>query len=204
MDLHDVKIAGLPGESIPRAARFFSAEQREKGSGQKNRQLEIKRTLVTGGSCGIVTAIGENRMNRNRLSNCRAVGLLAAGLLSLAAVVRAQAGEKPGGVSHTPVTVQAIPNEPGRSLTAVVVELPPGPSSSSHHHAGIVFAYVLKGAVRSQLDDGPVVEYRAGQFWVEPPDARHVLTQNPSSTESARLLAVFVAPTGAQLTTYYR
>jgi quercetin dioxygenase-like cupin family protein len=169
-----------------------------------DRRLENKRVLVTGGGRGTAAAIGENRMNRNRLSICRAVWLLAAGLLSLTAVVWAQAGEKPRGVSHTPVTVQAIPNEPGRSLTAVVVELPPGASSPSHHHAGIVFAYVLKGTVRSQLDDGPVVEYRAGQYWVEPPGARHTLTQNPSSTEPARLLAVFVTPTEVQLTTYDR
>jgi hypothetical protein len=34
------------------------------------------------------------------------------------------------------------------------------------------------------------------------PRHRHTLTQNASKTMPARLLAVFIAPTGAQLTTY--
>jgi len=128
--------------------------------------------------------------------------LLVAGLMSLGSVVCAQATEKSSGVNETPVTAQVLPEEPGRSLTAVVVELAPGAKAASHHHAGIVFAYVLEGTVRSQLNGGKVSEYRAGQYWVEPPGAEHTLTQNPSRTMPARLLAVFIAPTGAQLTTY--
>jgi quercetin dioxygenase-like cupin family protein len=128
--------------------------------------------------------------------------LLVAGLLSLGSVSRAQTGEQSSGVGHTPVTSQVLPHDPGRSLTAVVVELAPGARAASHRHVGIVFAYVLAGTVRSQLNGGEVIEYRAGQSWVEPPGATHTLTENPSSTMPARLLAVFVAPTGAQLTTY--
>jgi quercetin dioxygenase-like cupin family protein len=90
----------------------------------------------------------------------------------------------------------------GHSLTAVEVDLAPGDKAARHHHGGIVFAYVLEGNVRSQLNGGEVIEYRAGQYWVEPPGAEHTLTQNPSRTKLARLLAVFVAPTGAKLTTY--
>jgi quercetin dioxygenase-like cupin family protein len=55
---------------------------------------------------------------------------------------------------------------------------------------------------RSQLNDGKVVEYRAGQYWVEPPGAKHTLTQNPSRTMPACLLAAFIARSAAQLTTY--
>jgi quercetin dioxygenase-like cupin family protein len=105
-------------------------------------------------------------------------------------------------VEHIPVTSQALPNDPGRSLTAVVAAFAPGAKAASHRHAGIVFAYVLEGTVRSQLKGGDVIEYRAGQSWVEPPGATHTLTENPSRTMPARLLAVFVAPTGARLTTY--
>ena len=59
-----------------------------------------------------------------------------------------------------------------------------------------------KATVRSQLNNGEVFEYRTGQYWVEPPGAKHTLTQNPSRTMPARLLAVLIAPTAAQLTTY--
>jgi quercetin dioxygenase-like cupin family protein len=149
-------------------------------------------------------AMGEDVMESNRPSVYFhfLAGLLVAGLLGIAAVAWAQSGEKPGGVSHTPVTAQTLPDDPGRSLTAVVVELAPGAASPSHHHAGLVFAYVLEGTVRSQINDGEVIEYHAGQYWIEPPGVKHTLTQNPSRTQPARLLAVFVAPTGAQLTTY--
>jgi quercetin dioxygenase-like cupin family protein len=128
--------------------------------------------------------------------------LLVAGLLSLGLVVCAQTVEKPSGVSGTLVTTQVLADDPGSSLTAVVVDLAPGAKAANHHHAGTVFAYVLEGTVRSQLNDGKVIEYRAGQHWIEPPGAEHALTQDPSRTMPARLLAVFIAPTGAQLTTY--
>jgi quercetin dioxygenase-like cupin family protein len=122
--------------------------------------------------------------------------LLVVGLLSCGSV----AGAPASGVDHTPVTSQELPHDPGRSLTASVVALAPGAKVASHRHAGIVFAYVLEGTVRSPLN-GDVIEYSAGQSWVEPPGTVHTRTEHPSQTMPARHLAVFIAPTGAQLTT---
>jgi quercetin dioxygenase-like cupin family protein len=117
-------------------------------------------------------------------------------------MVCAQTVAKSSGAHEIPVTSQVIPDQPGRSLTAVLVDLPPGARAAKHHHAGIVFAYVVEGTVRSQLNGGKVIEYRAGQYWIEPPGTEHTLTQNPGRTMAAQLLAVFIAPTGAQLTMY--
>lgn len=103
------------------------------------------------------------------------------------------------GVTHQLVTAQKLPNVPGDSFTAVRVDLAPGALSPSHRHPGFVFAYVLSGTVRSQLGNGPAVDYHAGQSWVEPPGTLHTLTQNPSAAEAASLLAVWVAPDGAKL-----
>ena len=128
--------------------------------------------------------------------------LLGAGILSLGLVVWAQTVEKSSRVKEIPVTSKPLPDYPGHSLTAVEVDLAPGAKAAKHHHAGIVFAYVLEGNVRSQLNGGEVIGYQAGQYWVEPPGAEHTLTQNPSRTKPARLLAVLVASTGAELTTY--
>jgi quercetin dioxygenase-like cupin family protein len=139
--------------------------------------------------------------NSIRIPAHAARALLVAGLLSLGSVAGAQAGEEASGIAHTPVTSQVLPKDPGRSLTAIVVELAPEAKALSHHHPGTVFAYVLEGTVRSQLDGGKVIKYRAGQSWVEPPGTEHTLTENPSQTMPARLLAVFIAPTGAELTT---
>ncbi len=68
-----------------------------------------------------------------------------------------------------------------------------------HRHPGFVLAYVLAGTVRSRLGDGPAVDYRPGQSWVEPPGTLHSLTENPSGTEPASLLAVWVGEDGAKL-----
>jgi quercetin dioxygenase-like cupin family protein len=93
-----------------------------------------------------------------------------------------------------PVFDQPIPNIPGKSVIAAVVEYPPGAKSPSHHHAksAFILAYVLSGAVRSQVDDQPVKVYKAGETWFENPGAHHKVSENASATEPAKLLAVFV------------
>jgi anti-sigma factor ChrR (cupin superfamily) len=106
--------------------------------------------------------------------------LLVALLLSFCSVAAAQTGEASGGVDLTPVTSQVLPHDPGRSLTAVVVELAPGAKSASHRHAGIVFAYVLEGTVRSQLNGGEVMEYGAGKAGSSRPGPRTHSRRTPA------------------------
>jgi quercetin dioxygenase-like cupin family protein len=91
----------------------------------------------------------------------------------------------------------ALPNVPGKSLKAVLVEYQPGGSSPAHTHAPSAFIYatVLEGAIRSQVNDGPVTTYRVGESFAEMPGDRHAVSQNASNTERARLLAVFVIDT---------
>ncbi len=105
-----------------------------------------------------------------------------------------------GSETVTVVSTQKLPNAPGQSLTAVTVDVPPGDVSPPHHHAGFVFVYVLAGSVDSKLNDEPSKRFTAGQTWVEPPGTLHASMSNPSKTETARILAVFVAPDGAELT----
>jgi quercetin dioxygenase-like cupin family protein len=96
-----------------------------------------------------------------------------------------------------PVFDQPIPNIPGKSLIAAEVTYAPGAKSPSHHHAksAFIFAYVVSGAVRSQVDDQPVKIYKAGETWFENPGAHHKVSENASATEPAKLLAVFVVDT---------
>ena len=69
----------------------------------------------------------------------------------------------------------ALPNVPGKSIKGVLVEYSPGGSSSAHTHAKSAFIYatVLEGAIRSAVNDGPVVTYHAGQSFSEMPGDRH-------------------------------
>jgi quercetin dioxygenase-like cupin family protein len=99
-----------------------------------------------------------------------------------------------------PLFEHAIPDTAGKTFTAVVVTFPPGARAVPHRHGNaFVYAYVLAGAVRSQLDDEQAKVYRVGENWFEPQGAHHRLTENVSGTRIARLLVVFVADSGVAL-----
>ena len=53
-------------------------------------------------------------------------------------------------------------------------------------------AYVLKGAIRSQLSGGPAITYGPGETWFEPAGALHLFAENVSATNPAEILAIFV------------
>jgi quercetin dioxygenase-like cupin family protein len=91
-----------------------------------------------------------------------------------------------------PVTTRfehAISNIPGKSLVAVEVEFAPGQVSTPHHHArsAFIFAYVLSGVIRSQVEGEPAREYRAGDRWYEAPGAHHLQARNMSASQPAKL-----------------
>src|SRR3954471_4374641 len=97
----------------------------------------------------------------------------------------------------TVVYEHELPNVPGKSIKGVVVEYGPGGYSPGHTHAKSAFIYatVLEGAIRSQVNDGPVAVYTAGQSFSELPGDRHAVSANASKTRRAKLLAVFVVDT---------
>ncbi len=101
------------------------------------------------------------------------------------------------GETVTPHFEQAIPNIPGKSLKALFVDYAPGGASLPHVHAksAFIFAYVLSGEIESQVDDGPKRVYHAGESWYETPGSTHRISRNASTTEPAKLLAVFIVDT---------
>jgi quercetin dioxygenase-like cupin family protein len=98
------------------------------------------------------------------------------------------------GPKVTLVYDHALPNVPGKSMKGVLVEYGPGVTTGAHIHpkSAFIYATVLEGAIRTSVNDGPVVTYRAGQNFSEFPGDRHTLDENASKTEPAKLLAVFV------------
>jgi quercetin dioxygenase-like cupin family protein len=111
------------------------------------------------------------------------------------------------GPKVTLVYDHAMPNVPGKSMKGVLVEYGPGDASPAHMHPNSAFIYatVLEGAIRTSVNDGPVVTYRAGQNFSEMPGDRHSVDENASKTEPAKLLAVFVVDTDEkQLLTPYQ
>ena len=88
----------------------------------------------------------------------------------------------------------ALPNVEGKRMVAVMVSYPPGGKSLAHRHAAsaFIYAYVLSGAIRSQVDNDPVKVFHAGEGFYEMPGSHHRISENASEKEPASLLAVFV------------
>lgn len=124
------------------------------------------------------------------------IGVACAAVLAIATLAAAQ----DSGETVTPHFEHAIPNIPGKTLAAVIVDYAPGGASPSHIHAksAFVFAYVVSGAIESQVNDGPTRVYRTGESFYETPGSSHPVSRNASKTEPAKLLAVFVVDTDDQ------
>jgi quercetin dioxygenase-like cupin family protein len=129
-----------------------------------------------------------------------ASAFVAVAILALPAIAFAHDGD-----AVKKIFAEKLPNVPGKTMTAIVVDYAPGAASKPHHHAksGFIYAYVLSGTIRSQVAGEPAAKvYKAGEFWTEGPGAHHVVSANASKTRPARLLAIFVADDADTLTTF--
>ena len=94
--------------------------------------------------------------------------------LALAALLAGPAAAHDGGHEKVrPAFSQPIPNLPGKTLTSVIVDYPPGAKSLPHRHArsAFIYAFVVSGDIRSQVEGEPVRIYHAGDSWAEAPGA---------------------------------
>ena len=124
--------------------------------------------------------------------------LLIATAIYAASLLTAHAAETAApSAKVTVVFDQVLPKVPGKSMKGVLVEYGPGGSSPAHNHAPSAFIYatVLEGAIRSQVNDGPAKVFKKGENFSEKPGDRHAVSANASDTEPAKLLAVFVVDT---------
>ncbi|MGT2464461.1 cupin domain-containing protein [Mesorhizobium atlanticum] len=133
--------------------------------------------------------------------------LAAAAILAAFLPASAFANDTPGGGKGAKVTLvydHELPNAPGKSMKGVLVEYAPGGFSEGHTHpqSAFIYATVLEGAIRSQVNDGPVTVYKAGESFSEMPGDRHGVSENASKTKPAKLLAVFVVDTSQQELTF--
>ena len=99
------------------------------------------------------------------------------------------------------VTSQALPKLNGDHLKATLVEVRYGPGEASPPHSRpcAVIGYVVEGAIRTQVKGDSERTYKAGQTFYEPPQGVHLVSANASSTEPAKLVAIFVCDREAQL-----
>ncbi|WP_107311673.1 cupin domain-containing protein [Burkholderia metallica] len=135
-------------------------------------------------------------MTRATLRRAAVGAWLAAGAALLPAAARAH--DAADNV-HT-IMRQAVPEAPGKLAVVAIVDYAPGQASDAHRHLGSVFAVVSKGEVLSQVNDGPLHRYRAGEGWYEAPGSRHQVSRNASATEPAQLVVFGLTGANVPLT----
>jgi quercetin dioxygenase-like cupin family protein len=128
---------------------------------------------------------------------------LLSAIITAACLAVAPAEAQNRGETVTPNFALALPNVPGKSLRAVVVDYAPGGASPAHTHAksAFIYAYVVSGAVETQVGGEARHVVRAGESFHELPGAHHIISRNASTTQPARLLAVFIVDTDDQALT---
>ena len=101
-----------------------------------------------------------------------------------------------------PLAAHALPNLEGKSMRVVTVSYPPGGTTPGHRHGqAFVYAYVLSGHVRTQVEGEPEKVVGPGESWFEMPGAHHMVSANASKTEPAKFLVVFIAGDKDELVT---
>ncbi|WP_458130144.1 cupin domain-containing protein [Pseudomonas sp. Z2-11] len=85
-----------------------------------------------------------------------------------------------------------LKNLPDKKTMMLTVDYAPGQSSIAHKHDGTAMAYVLEGAITSQVKGEPAITYKTGEFWYEAAGSEHLVSKNASATQPAKLLVFMV------------
>jgi quercetin dioxygenase-like cupin family protein len=141
------------------------------------------------------------------ICSTRTIRRLAVGALSAAALAGAFAGggvvaqQQPAATKITPLMKQAIAEYPGHEMTMLTLDIAPGGGSAPHRHPGHhIFGYVLEGAYKFKVDDGPEKTLTQGETFYEAPGQLHAVSRNASETAPAKVLVVILAESGKPVT----
>ena len=96
---------------------------------------------------------------------------------------------------------QDLSGVPGREVSMITVDYPPGGSTPAHTHHAQALVYVLEGSVVMQAKGKEPVTLTKGQTWSEGPDDVHVVSRNASTSAPARYLVFMVKDKGAPILT---
>jgi quercetin dioxygenase-like cupin family protein len=88
---------------------------------------------------------------------------------------------------------------PGKELSLITVEYPPGSTDPVHTHHAHALVYVLEGSIVMQVRGGTPVTLVPGQTFYEGPDDVHIVGRNASDTAPARFLVFLVKDKGAPI-----
>ena len=90
---------------------------------------------------------------------------------------------------------------PGKEISVITVDYPPGAVDPVHTHDAQAVVYVLQGSIVMQVKGGAATTLRPGETFYEGPDDVHIVGRNASKTAPAKFLVFFVKSKGAPILT---
>src|SRR3954467_11725695 len=131
----------------------------------------------------------------NQQSNCQTCTLsprirprnFAAGIfvVLVCALVSASAAEE---ARVTKLMTKPLADFPGKEVTMITVDYPPGSKDPVHRHNAATFVYVLEGSIVMQMKGGRKVTLHPGQTFYEDPKGIHLVGENASKTKPAKFV----------------
>ena len=117
------------------------------------------------------------------------------------ALVLALAGGAP--VPHSaavkPLLSKDLAAVPGKEVSMLTVEYPPGASDPVHTHNAQALVYVLEGTIVMQVKGGALVTLKPGDTFYEGPEDVHIVGRNASQTAPAKFVVVLVKDKNAPI-----
>jgi len=96
----------------------------------------------------------------------------------------------------TPVMTKALEDHPGKEVTILTVEYPPGGADPVHRHDAHGFVYVLEGSIVMGVKGGTEVTLKPGEAFHEGPRDLHTVGRNASSTTPAKFVVFLLKDVG--------
>jgi quercetin dioxygenase-like cupin family protein len=129
------------------------------------------------------------------------VGFAGIATLAVAFGLGTIVAQQPAATKVSSLMKQVLADVPGHEVMMITLDIPPGGGSPPHRHPGAHnFGYVLEGAYKIKLDNGPETVLTKGQTFYEAPGQLHAVSRNASDSEPAKVLVVVVNEIGKPLT----
>jgi quercetin dioxygenase-like cupin family protein len=98
-----------------------------------------------------------------------------------------------------PLLSKDLAGAPGKEISMITVEYPPGGTDPVHTHNAQAFVYVLEGSIVMQVKGGAPTTLKPGETFYEGPNDVHIVGRNTSRTAPAKFLVFLVKEKGAPI-----
>jgi quercetin dioxygenase-like cupin family protein len=116
---------------------------------------------------------------------------LSVGLCLLSGTAIAHGGTHSTDAPHAvvaEVASQALQDYPGKEITLITVDYPPGAVDPVHRHDAHAIVYVLDGTIIMGVRGKPEQTIKAGETFYEGPNDVHTVGRNASKTKPAKFV----------------